>query len=259
MTTEQATRVVPAGWYEDPSDSDQVRWWNGIAWTDHTQAKPTVAAESDGDELESSFGSPAATARERVRRLATSTSESWLIAFMPAAALVLLPVSAWLYFYVAPNPLVLLIAVVPYILGIVFAVLDVRKLSRWGHRSLPAALWGILGPLVYLLVRALKVKSWGQVATHVLVVAAAAALPIVSSAIGATPALELGLKIQDQIRTELVDSGQASSVACPPIIDSIRVGALYQCAVTLTDGTESTLWVSIDSDEGDFSYSHSLH
>jgi len=39
--TDQATRVVPAGWYEDPASSAHVRWWNGLAWTEHTTLKPT--------------------------------------------------------------------------------------------------------------------------------------------------------------------------------------------------------------------------
>jgi hypothetical protein len=39
--SDQATRVVPAGWYEDPASSAHVRWWNGLAWTEHTTLKPT--------------------------------------------------------------------------------------------------------------------------------------------------------------------------------------------------------------------------
>jgi hypothetical protein len=40
--TDQAIRVVPAGWYEDPASSAHVRWWNGLAWTEHTTLKPTA-------------------------------------------------------------------------------------------------------------------------------------------------------------------------------------------------------------------------
>lgn len=40
--TDQATRVVPAGWYEDPASGAHVRWWNGLAWTEHTTLKPTA-------------------------------------------------------------------------------------------------------------------------------------------------------------------------------------------------------------------------
>jgi len=39
--TDQAIRVVPAGWYEDPASRAHVRWWNGLAWTEHTALKPS--------------------------------------------------------------------------------------------------------------------------------------------------------------------------------------------------------------------------
>lgn len=41
--TDQVTRVVPAGWYDDPEDASLVRWWNGLTWTDHTERKPERA------------------------------------------------------------------------------------------------------------------------------------------------------------------------------------------------------------------------
>lgn len=40
--TDQATRVVPAGWYDDPASPARVRWWNGIAWTEHVADKPSA-------------------------------------------------------------------------------------------------------------------------------------------------------------------------------------------------------------------------
>src|SRR5690606_37371386 len=44
--TNPTAQVVAAAWYEDPSDPELVRWWNGIAWTDHTQAKPASASST---------------------------------------------------------------------------------------------------------------------------------------------------------------------------------------------------------------------
>jgi hypothetical protein len=46
--TDQATRVVSAGWYQDPAMSEQVRWWNGVAWTEHVREKPGVSPSSIG-------------------------------------------------------------------------------------------------------------------------------------------------------------------------------------------------------------------
>ncbi len=32
------------GWYPDPSDPNQLRWWNSVEWTDHTQPAPAAPA-----------------------------------------------------------------------------------------------------------------------------------------------------------------------------------------------------------------------
>ena len=29
--------AAPAGWYNDPLGIPQLRWWNGMAWTNHVQ------------------------------------------------------------------------------------------------------------------------------------------------------------------------------------------------------------------------------
>jgi hypothetical protein len=34
------TNLPPAGWYTDPSDAGQQRWWGGVSWTDHVQEIP---------------------------------------------------------------------------------------------------------------------------------------------------------------------------------------------------------------------------
>lgn len=38
---------VQPGWYSDPFDPQSVRWWNGAAWTEHQQAKPSRASEQN--------------------------------------------------------------------------------------------------------------------------------------------------------------------------------------------------------------------
>jgi len=75
--TDQATRVVSAGWYQDPASSAQVRWWNGIAWTEHVREKPTTSPTTmgqgaiaqrglAGEALESSTAETAETHEQRI-------------------------------------------------------------------------------------------------------------------------------------------------------------------------------------------------
>lgn len=92
--TGQATRVVPAGWYEDPASSAHVRWWNGLAWTEHTSLKPTpqpqpmTTSHGDyGDGFSTATGSTQTPetlarideARELERQYGISTAENDII------------------------------------------------------------------------------------------------------------------------------------------------------------------------------------
>ncbi len=38
------TGSTAAGWYTDPTDPRLIRWWDGSAWTDHTQPNPSAPA-----------------------------------------------------------------------------------------------------------------------------------------------------------------------------------------------------------------------
>lgn len=259
--TDQATRVVPAGWYEDPSDAEKVRWWNGINWTDHTQDKPELDVDGDNDEeavlAEARTASTATRARTRVRT--TSTAESWIVAFTSGALAVALLVAGWAWLYVAPTLLWLGIAgAVVYALSVLFALLDRRKLARWGHRP-PAAVTAVLTAPVYLLVRALRLpRSWGQFVACILLAVGLIGAPLGAWFGGALGGVETAVRIQSEIRDELVGSGTASSVSCPPVADTTTVGSIYACSVTLPDGSERSLWVSIDSSDGAYSYAFAV-
>ncbi len=51
--------AVPAGWYTDPDEPADVRWWTGAEWTHHVQPRPfpplptplTTVAEELAEEL----------------------------------------------------------------------------------------------------------------------------------------------------------------------------------------------------------------
>ncbi|PZQ91751.1 MAG: hypothetical protein DI534_01980 [Leifsonia xyli] len=258
--TDQATRVVPAGWYEDPSSAAQVRWWNGIAWTDHTQPKPDLdaIAEAESAELEHKFAGPAAV-RSRTRVRSTSTAESWMVAFSPALLAVGLLAAIWAWLYVAPSVLFGIAAVVVvYVVVVVLALLDRRKLAAWGHTP-PAFPTALLTAPVYLVVRALRLpKSWGQLIAWALLMVGLIGAPVAAWFGGALDNVQTAVRIQSQLRDEIVGNGTGTAVACPPIADTRTVGSIYTCDVTLPDGSHTTLWVSIDSENGDYSSSFSV-
>ncbi len=91
--TDQATRVVPAGWYQDPATPAQVRWWNGLAWTEHVREKPgasssaadqavaigTTAGEAGQTVVEETTAQRIAAARELERQFGIGTSENEII------------------------------------------------------------------------------------------------------------------------------------------------------------------------------------
>ena len=41
MTVNPTASAAPAGWYRDPLGIPQLRWWNGIGWTNHIQEERT--------------------------------------------------------------------------------------------------------------------------------------------------------------------------------------------------------------------------
>jgi hypothetical protein len=255
--TDQATRVVPAGWYEDPSDAGQVRWWNGITWTDHTQPKPDLDG-AGSSELEEQFAGPSAV-RVRPRIRTTSTAESWIVAFTPALLAVALLAAAWAWLYVSPSllwPGAALVLV--YAVAVVFAALDRRKLLRWEHTP-PAFATTLLTAPVYLLLRALRLpRSWGQLVAWLLLMLGLVGAPAAAWFGGALGNVQTAVRIQSEIRDDLVSGGTASAVACPPIADATTIGSIYSCDVTLADGSHKALWVSIDSAEGDYSYAFAI-
>ncbi|HWH96912.1 MAG TPA: DUF2510 domain-containing protein [Pseudolysinimonas sp.] len=147
--TDQATRVVPAGWYEDPASTAHLRWWNGLAWTEHITAKPTsdpqptnlsriaeardlerqygistaendilvLAATADGSattaaETTSGYRPWSATPEPELEEPGTSTASAWFIALWPVLTLAAAATAAYLAFYVMPEPSVAGIPVV---------------------------------------------------------------------------------------------------------------------------------------------------
>ena len=309
--TDQATRVVSAGWYQDPASSVQVRWWNGIAWTEHVREKPTtspatmgrtasdqgglvgeshestVTATSETHEqrvaavrdLEQQFGIGAvenpvvgggvarpATAvgaartgtATRASASRASTGAAWMIALSPLLALVLGIAAAYVYLYLFANVIVFVIAAgIPYLLCVLWALADSRTLRSRGFTP-PSARFALLTGLGYLIARRTRVPGSGPIAMLLIVAVLAFGSPLAAAGLGQTQGLANALNVQRTISADYISHGKAVFVNCPPFVDAVTIGSLYTCDATTATGVHRTIWVSIDGDNGRFSYSFGL-
>lgn len=73
--TDQATRVVSAGWYQDPAMAEQVRWWNGVAWTEHVREKPSIAQAAPASSVTLRTTEAAGAEAAATESTATETSQ----------------------------------------------------------------------------------------------------------------------------------------------------------------------------------------
>ncbi|MEO5919936.1 MAG: DUF2510 domain-containing protein [Pseudolysinimonas sp.] len=285
---EQATRVVPAGWYQDPANAGNVRWWNGITWTDHVEAKPTgeqAAAASalalearamerqhgittaENDIIMSAATGDVPSGHPRTGTIAiagsphrmapTGTASAWLLGLTPLIGLVLTVVAAYVFFYVTPTPLVAAVVVVLYALGFMLAVGDSRTLEARGHHT-ASPMWAlalpVIGPLLYLVNRRLKAPGSKPLIAFLVLLVVAAGIPLAGVATGSAATMTKALEVQQAVRADLVGTGAATSVTCPPILESIAAGTVFTCDAVLPDGNTVHVWVSFDNEQGQFSW-----
>lgn len=331
--TDQAIRVVPAGWYEDPASSAHVRWWNGLAWTEHTNLKPAAApqpqpvAQSYGDYGDQRFGdgygrhggaaeqvstatgstqtpetlARIAEARDLERQYgistaendiimraahddhrattdaasgyrpwnaepepeyeepSTSTASAWFIALWPLFTLAAVAVAGYLAFYVMPQPsvagipVIAAVAIVPTLLTLIWALTDARRLRSLDFRPASPA-FALLGPLVYLIARRTRVKGTGPLVTLILLTLVAVGGPAAAFVTDRAAPVTKALEVQQAVYAELVGSGELVSVSCPAYLESPRQGSLYTCDGVAPDGQSKLVWVSIDNNDGTFSF-----
>jgi hypothetical protein len=167
--------------------------------------------------------------------------------------------AAYLAFYVMPEPsvagipVVAGIALVPTVLSLIWAATDARKLRLNDYRPASPAL-ALLGPLIYLIGRRVRVPGSGPLALLLVLTVIAAGAPTAAYLAGYAVPVTKALEIQQTVYADLVGNGELASVSCQPFVERLELGSLYSCDGVLPDGGEKLVWVSIDSAEGDFSY-----
>jgi hypothetical protein len=191
------------------------------------------------------------------RTLPTSTATSWLLAMSPVIALLLAVVAAYVFFYVTPTPLVAAVGVVVLVLGFLWAVGDARTLTARGHTPpspLLALALPVVGPLLYLVVRRMKAPGSKPLITALVLLALTAGIPVAGIASGSAAVITKPLEVQQAVRADLVDSGAATSVSCPPILETVAAGTVFTCDAVLPTGENVHVWVSFDNEQGQFSW-----
>jgi len=282
VTTQQTTRVVPAGWYQDPADDAKVRWWNGLTWTEHVEMKPTDQRAAEARELERQYGISTGESEIITRRasktldargpatgtipvqgvaaptrpIRTGTTAAWLLSVTPVLTTVLTAIAGYVYFYVSPTPLVAVAAIVLVLMSFLWAVGDNRALENRGLTGPPAILGivPLVGPLLYLIARRGRISGSSPLIVWLVLFVVAILAPAALAVTGGAASLTKALEVQRAVHADLVGSGSAISVTCPPILESTATGTVFTCDATLPSGDIGHVWVSFDSDEGHFSW-----
>ncbi|MBB5632371.1 hypothetical protein BKA04_000594 [Cryobacterium mesophilum] len=153
---------TPAGWYPDPENATQSRWWDGTRWTDNRAAlQPTVAAPYAADvaNLKAPEGTP------------WNTIWIWLVVFVPYISLFGFFTIDWSKFLDMSDPMrgelavltsagylfTVLGGIVSYGLGVWFSYIDWRTLRDRGVPRPFHWAWGFLS-YVYPIGRSVVVR-----------------------------------------------------------------------------------------------------
>lgn len=133
------SRQAPAGWYPDPGEPDQLRWWDGTEWATDTVAPRTSVAVDDPEPAPAPGAARAGTVWIWAA-IAASVLPLYTGAFLDGEAVArlfgeasaALTPAGWI---VAGLSLLVVVDLVLVALAVLFARLDQRALRRRGIPS----------------------------------------------------------------------------------------------------------------------------
>ena len=150
--------ITPAGWYPDPQNAGQSRWWDGTQWTEHRSAPYVATTAMD---LKAPEGTD------------PNTAWVWLIVALPVLPLLALLSVDWSTMYDLSDPTgmnsLAMFASPGYLFATVggwasygvcvwFAYLDWRELGRRGVPRPFHWAWAFLSSVVYVIGRAVVAR-----------------------------------------------------------------------------------------------------
>ena len=226
------TTLPPAGWYSDPAGSPNRRWWDGQAWTQHTEQlpPPVQAPPAFGAPQQQAFpaiqqpmvgpgfvGGPYRPAYDAARGKNSAAVVS-LVAGIGSIVLLFPPMNR--------------VTVFSAIGAIVWGIIALRRAS-WSGVGRKRAIWGVvLGSVGFVFSILALVTLVGP-----------AAPPYDRAYVEKT--------IVDGIAKQ--SSGQLVTVQCPTD-PPFTVGSTFQCVATTADGTNHFIDVKVQDDTGSFTW-----
>ncbi|MET4780236.1 DUF2510 domain-containing protein [Glaciihabitans sp. UYNi722] len=160
MTNTSGTPSASAGWYPDGDGSPQLRWWNGTQWTEHTH-DPAEAASQTPYSLNAA-AIPTVGTDKPVYNIFI-----WLIVLLPILSLISLATFDLTDYMrqtvsnptrpgpVFTGPYLLLsgLGIVIYLVSVLLAYFDRKKLEADGFVRPFHWAWTFLGGVVYIIGR----------------------------------------------------------------------------------------------------------
>ena len=287
---------IPAGWYRDPGGSDQLRWWDGTAWTAHLAPSPTpvvqapvvqapvvqppvvqvpVVQEQQYVPFQNAWSSGEV---QFARPVAWNTAGAWLLAtsvfwtagigFLAgailAAALGSKSVEVGGRLSTIGIIAEVVVSIIAWVLMVVAAAGDNASLKRHGYLRPTSVLWILLvPPLVYLIIRTVRVRSESGRGAAPLVFYIVSTVAIYAIAIVASIALAGSLagggilnpatnaanatSLASGITTGLERNGGSYSVTCTSFAKPISQPVNVSCAaIDLATKQSHTLIINIE-------------
>ena len=161
-----APALPPAGWYPNPENPAQERWWGGLSWTNDVRdpvpvmsappvpAPYTPMANAFVASQPQSFAAPG---HWQVEVGSPNTVPIWLIATYPAVAVIIAVARLALPLDISRS-LSFPIALIAFALYIGMAFWDHFELKRRGHDAASPA-WVFLTVIAYLIARRIVLKK----------------------------------------------------------------------------------------------------
>jgi hypothetical protein len=249
---------VPPGWYPTGVGAE-LRWWDGYQWTSHVS--PAATSPTTASLVATAIAEPEPDVSSR-------TLASWLLAVFPLVlglVCVLLALSD-----IDPVPGLAVVGLLSLLLvpaGIGLGLWDIATLRARGSRLAQAhALWVFLGGWVYLLIRAILIKSsdreqWVVLGVNVLVgiVASVMAMAGLYNVLNTSEVRRALFYNQSYMEREIEDgikedSGRIVEVACPET-PPVGEGLSFDCAINDMSGERvGTAIITWDNNFGWFSW-----